>query len=147
MYLLLLNGRNNRQMRICSTEYKDVLDCIIDEVPDRIYKLIQDFMWNSEQEVLQLPDKYGIVRVVMNPEKLYAKYQLEWMINRGYSIKNLICCLDNIKDEYEESDGVVYIDTISDLYNEWVCEYGFNGEIWSCYDEWCHNELFDMFDM
>lgn len=70
--------------------------------------------------------------------KNYNKYQLEWMINHGYTLENLIQQLDEMREMYE-ADGIEDY-TIADLFAEWEFNTGFNGEIWACYGEWLECE-------
>lgn len=69
--------------------------------------------------------------------KNYEKYMLNWMIEHGYTIYDLINKLDEQKALYDEANEEF---SIWDLFNEWEFNEGFNGEIWSCYGEWLENE-------
>lgn len=71
--------------------------------------------------------------------KGYEKYQLEWMIEHGYSLEDLMDKIAEIINE-ELTIGVnahVFIDEAFDILEN---EQGFNGEIWACEDEWKDNE-------
>lgn len=49
----------------------------------------------------------------------YQKYQLQWMIDHGYSLDDLIQELTNMQyDDPEDSDRIST--PISELYDEWV---------------------------
>lgn len=67
----------------------------------------------------------------------YKKYQLEWMIEHGYSLEDLFDRMDDIVDElYDRSD----YPSPSEAFEKFG-ELGFNGsEIWACEDEWKDNE-------
>ena len=67
----------------------------------------------------------------------YNKYILNWMIEHGYSIYDLINKLEEMREMYE-AEKINF--TIWDLFNEWEFNEGFNGEIWACYGEWLANE-------
>lgn len=67
----------------------------------------------------------------------YDKYILNWMIEHGYSIYDLINKLEEMKEMYE-AEKIDF--TIWDLFNEWEFNEGFNGEIWACYGEWLESE-------
>ena len=65
----------------------------------------------------------------------YQKYQLQWMIDHGYSIQDLIRELRNYQyDDPEDSDRISA--PIDELFNEWEQDVGFDSEIWVCEDEW-----------
>lgn len=64
----------------------------------------------------------------------YQKYQLEWMIEHGYSLEDLIKELNEYK-QYANAEDV------EDLFDTWEDEQGFVGaEIWACEDEWKEND-------
>ncbi len=57
-------------------------------------------------------------------KKLYSMYQLDWMLTHGYSLADVI-------------------QGISDYGDNWETESGFNGEMWSSFEEFCDNEIED----
>lgn len=59
----------------------------------------------------------------------YQKYQLQWMINHGFSLKDLIQELDELR---EESDPDMSLESI---FADWEFGYGFGSEIWACESE------------
>lgn len=67
---------------------------------------------------------------------LYNAYQLNWMIEHGYSLFDFVQSLD----EYIEDND---INSVQDLYNDWEHEYGFNNSLYASYSEFCDNELLD----
>ena len=74
----------------------------------------------------------------------YQKYQLQWMINHGYSLDDLIQELANMQyDDPEDSDRIST--PISELYDEWIMDVGFGSEIWVCEDEWKQCEAVDKY--
>lgn len=61
----------------------------------------------------------------------YERYQLEWMIAHGYSLKDLV---DSLGEYTENSDlGIEF--------GNWVADMGFNGDLWVCKDEYEHSEV------
>lgn len=65
----------------------------------------------------------------------YEKYQLQWMIEHGYSLRNLIDELTEMQfSDPEDSDRVST--PISELFGEWIADVGFGSEIWACEAEW-----------
>lgn len=74
----------------------------------------------------------------------YQKYQLQWMIDHGYSLDDLIQELTNMQyDDPEDSDRIST--PISELYDEWVIDVGFGSEIWACEGEWEQCEAIDKY--
>ena len=63
--------------------------------------------------------------------KEYEKYQLQWMIDHGHSISELIDELDRCQYDWAENN-----ETVSDIFSAWENNIGFGGEIWSCKPEW-----------
>ena len=69
----------------------------------------------------------------------YQRYQLQWMIDHGYSLDDLIQELTSVQyDDPEDSDRIST--PISELYGDWVMDVGFGSEIWVCEDEWREGE-------
>lgn len=64
----------------------------------------------------------------------YEKYQLQWMIDHGYSLNDLVQELQDMQNSTEDC-GRIFA-PISELYNEWVADIGFSSEIWACEAEW-----------
>ncbi len=59
----------------------------------------------------------------------YQKYQLQWMIDHGYSLDDLIGEMLAMQTDGNDGD-------VADLYSEWEYSSGFGGEIWACEAEW-----------
>lgn len=65
----------------------------------------------------------------------YQKYQLQWMIDHGYSLNDLVMELTNL--QYDDPEDIRRISTpIFELYCEWEMDVGFGSEIWACEEEW-----------
>lgn len=65
----------------------------------------------------------------------YQKYQLQWMIDHGYSLQDLMRELTDLQfGDPEDSDQIST--PISDLFDEWEADIGFGSEIWACEAEW-----------
>ncbi len=65
----------------------------------------------------------------------YQKYQLQWMIAHGYSLQDLIAGLTCL--QYADPKDSDRISTpVSELFDEWETDSGFNSEIWACEAEW-----------
>ena len=95
--------------------------------------------------LMDLEDKTEGVGNSMSLElRGYKKYQLEWMIEHGYSIMDLVQQLENLRFDLvdmEKEDGVPIEYNIVDIFNNWQDEIGFKeSEIWACEDEWEDNE-------
>lgn len=73
----------------------------------------------------------------MKELKGYERYQLQWMIEHGFSLKDLFSRMDKIVYEtYNESEKTLPSQAFEDFE-----EIGFKGsEIWVCQDEWEDND-------
>lgn len=59
----------------------------------------------------------------------YQKYQLQWMIDHGHS-------LDDLMSELTQHQINGCEETVDAIFDEWEHEVGFSGEIWACEWEW-----------
>ena len=65
----------------------------------------------------------------------YQKYQLQWMIDHGYSLQGLMRELTEFQyDDPEDSDRIST--PISELFNEGESDREFGSEILVCEEEW-----------
>ena len=70
----------------------------------------------------------------------YEKYQLQWLIDHEYSLKDLMTELTRL--QYEDPEATERITTpIDQLFAEWEADVGFDSEIWACKEEWRDCEL------
>lgn len=65
----------------------------------------------------------------------YQQYQLQWMIDHGYGLDDLMRELSAIQCSDTEDVGVRST-PIMELFREWEADYGFGSEIWACEEEW-----------
>lgn len=64
----------------------------------------------------------------------YEAYQLRWMLEHGHSLANLIDELTGYQfADPEDSDAIS--DPISETFDGWERDVGFEGEIWACEEE------------
>lgn len=63
----------------------------------------------------------------------YERYQLEWMIEHGHSLKEFVQGLDLV-----DRDG---IDSLEEAYAIWENDYGFGGEVFSNEREFKEEDL------
>lgn len=91
---------------------------------------------NDLQEKAQEYDKH---------RSAYEEHRLRWMIAHGYTLTDLVCQLQLMIDE--DLDGSDVPTSLQSLFEDWEFGYGFNGEIWPCFDEYMDcdypNEQFD----
>lgn len=68
----------------------------------------------------------------------YEKYQLKWMIDHGYSIRDMITRIGNVAwEELTNDGGLSYDKIIDEAFEIFEEEQGFeNGEIWDSEDKW-----------
>lgn len=81
--------------------------------------------------------------------KCYELYRLDWMAQHGVGISDLLDGLETLQNAYlrKSADyshfGSDLGPTISEVYNEWADDYGFDGSLWACYDEFIGAEYLD----
>lgn len=68
----------------------------------------------------------------------YERYQLEWMIEHGHSLGELMSELDYQQNALEATAGVNL--TVSEVFNEWELNHGFGSELYACEEEWRETE-------
>lgn len=68
----------------------------------------------------------------------YERYQLEWMIEHGHSLWELVEELTLYQNELELTPGVNL--TAFEVFNEWVDDHGFSGELFASEEEWRESE-------
>lgn len=68
----------------------------------------------------------------------YEKYQLEWMIEHGFSLGDLMGALDEYSREGMDANGVHPADmaTLPQTFDDWAFDKGFDGALWSSEPEW-----------
>lgn len=65
----------------------------------------------------------------------YEKYQLQWMLAHGHSLRELIDGLTEFQyGDPEDSDRIST--PVADLFAQWEQDCGFGSEIWACEAEW-----------
>lgn len=69
----------------------------------------------------------------------YEKYQLQWMIDHGHSLQELMNVLADTANENLSMGGNVYF-IFDELFEIFQNEVGFSGEIWASEQEWKNNE-------
>ncbi len=77
-------------------------------------------------------------------KELYHMYQLNWMTTHGYSLDDIMKSMDTLNHDDNIVDTVDGMKAnIPDIFKEWQDEYGFNGSLWVCFDEFCQTEALD----
>lgn len=76
-------------------------------------------------------------------EVAYGNYQLKWMIRHGFSIKDLIGCMQGIFACDKESYANKTL-TVESVYKDFLnLGFGFNNECYDSFDEFLHNKYLD----
>ena len=68
----------------------------------------------------------------------YERYKLQWMLDHGYGLEDLIRNLESMIDEDQNESGVRT--SLPSLFKDWEFDIGFDGAIWPCFDEFLENE-------
>lgn len=63
-------------------------------------------------------------------QKAYERFKLQWMLDHGYTLTDLVEELDRIREDYDPDESFLSI------FESWEFDQGFGSEIWPCYDEW-----------
>ena len=71
----------------------------------------------------------------------YEQFRLQWMIDHGYSLEDLIRNLESMIEEDQNESGVRT--SLLSLFQDWEFGIGFDGAIWPCYQEFLENEYLD----
>lgn len=66
----------------------------------------------------------------------YEKFRLQWMLDHGYTLSDLIRQIQLCLDEQDEDESI----NLDVLFEEWEHSFGFNGSIWPCFDEFLESE-------
>lgn len=88
-------------------------------------------VWNLKQATLQNEsDKL---------KKEYEQFKLQWMIDHGYTLTDLVAHLDMmIHEDHAEETGVRT--SLPSLFEDWEYGVGFaGGAVWPCFEEWLRN--------
>lgn len=65
----------------------------------------------------------------------YEKFQLQWMIDHGHSLRELLEELERV--QYDDPENDAHISTpVTELFVEWERDRGFGSEIWPCEAEY-----------
>ena len=78
------------------------------------------------------------MRELILPEHAYEIFRLQWMIDHGYGIADLIKNLEAMIDEDQNMSGVRT--DLNSLFRDWEYGIGFEGAIWPCYQEFLEHE-------
>lgn len=73
--------------------------------------------------------------------QVYERFRLQWMIDHGYSLEDLIRNLESMIEEDQNESGVRT--SLLSLFQDWEFGIGFDGAIWPCYQEFLENEYLD----
>lgn len=71
-------------------------------------------------------------------KKAFERFKLQWMLDHGYTLADLIECMEVMIHE-DEQGGLRT--KLSELFDRWEFGVGFaDGSVWPCYDEYLQNE-------
>ena len=70
---------------------------------------------------------------IHNPKQAYEIFRLQWMIDHGYSVLDLIKNLEAMIGEDQNESGVRT--SLQSLFQDWEYGIGFDGAIWPSYQE------------
>ena len=90
--------------------------------------IVQRFINKAEKE------KKKMLGYANEKEQKYEQYKLQWMLDHGYTLKDLIAELEKLR---QESDPDMNLES---LFKDWEFGYGFGSEIWPCFGEYLNAE-------
>lgn len=70
----------------------------------------------------------------MDKRKQYEIYKLQWLIDHGYSLEDVIEAVEVTKEQ------IPSLNKLTEAFIIWETEVGFNSEIYASYDEFLVNE-------
>lgn len=77
-------------------------------------------------------------------KKAFERFKLKWMLDHGYTLADLIECMEVMIHE-DEQDGLRT--KLSELFDRWEFGVGFaDGSVWPCYKEYLQNDTEDSGD-
>lgn len=69
----------------------------------------------------------------------YEKFKLQWMIDHGFTLTDLMECMDIMLQE--DLDGSDARTALTSLFSDWEFSVGFvGGQIWPCFEEFILND-------
>ena len=75
----------------------------------------------------------------LKARKAYEIFKLQWMINHGFSLNDLMECMDIMVHEDISASGVRT--SMQSLFEDWEFGVGFAyGQVWPCFEEFLQNE-------
>lgn len=75
---------------------------------------------------------------LQDPKQAYEIYRLQWMMDHGFTIPDLIKNLESMIEEDANESGEST--GLQSLFQDWEFGIGFDSEIWPCYQEFLENE-------
>ena len=75
---------------------------------------------------------------IKNPVHAYEVFKLQWMIEHGATLSDLVHNLQLMLDE--DLDGSDIPTSLQSLFSDWEFGFGFDGAIWPCYQEFLEHE-------
>ena len=67
-------------------------------------------------------------------EKEYERFKLRWMLDHGFTLKDLIQELDKLREESDPDES------LESIFADWEFNCGFGSEIWPCFQEYLECE-------
>lgn len=75
---------------------------------------------------------------IHDPKQAYEIFRLQWMIEHGYGISDLVKNLEAMIEEDQNESGVRT--SLYSLFQDWEFGIGFDCAIWPCYQEFLDHE-------
>ena len=75
--------------------------------------------------------------------KAYELYRLNWLRDHEYGIGDIFSSIAEFAEADENDDRITDKHALTDLFERWEQDSGFNGSLWCCYDEFMVTEYLD----
>lgn len=99
---------------------------------DEFKDIIRD--WISDQDIKDMFKNANLTPNKYNGElSSYEKFQYQWLMDHGYSLRDVIKALD----EYQPTMNLL------DVFEDWEYKQGFDGQIYPCAGEYYDNEYIE----
>lgn len=85
---------------------------------------------DADVEFLEKADQ---IEEVEAAHAVYERFKLEWMLDHGYTLKDLI---EELEKQREECPDL----TLDSTFRDWEFGFGFGSDIWPCFWEYYHSE-------
>lgn len=122
----------------------NISDFLTTEEKEKKDKLLKQ----TSKEVSEKFSNPELLQKAINEDELMEDYEiskLEWMIDNGYTLGDLITSVIDFAYQTKRSAELTP-DNVVELLEDWENSIGFNGEIYESFDEYCDSHQEELLD-